>query len=301
MHSYEFPPLGGGGAKVVYGLSTQLVKMGHHIDLITMKFGELKKFEDVKGIQVHRVPCIRTRQSICYTPEMLSYVIAAIPTALRLVKRRDYHLLHTHFIFPDGLISYFVRKMTGIPYLITVHGSDVPGYNPDRFTHQHKLLLPLWRQIVHLASLTVSPSKNLETLIRAQDSSTPITVIPNGIEVDKFVASREKKNCILLVCRMFPRKGVQYFLQSLKTLDPKLEYEVNILGDGPFLPTLRQKASNLNVEVKFWGALDNTSPELRNLYETSSIFMLPSESENFPMVLLEAMAAGLAIITSHST
>ena len=71
MHSYEFPPLGGGGAKVVYGLSTHLVKMGHHIDLITMKFGELKKFEDVKGIQVHRVPCIRTRQSICYTPEML--------------------------------------------------------------------------------------------------------------------------------------------------------------------------------------------------------------------------------------
>ena len=56
-----------------------------------------------------------------------------------------------------------------------------------------------------------------------------------------------------------------------------------------------------NVEIKFWGWLDNQSPELKALYESSSIFVLPSEAENFPISLLEAMAAGLAIVTTEGT
>jgi glycosyltransferase involved in cell wall biosynthesis len=55
------------------------------------------------------------------------------------------------------------------------------------------------------------------------------------------------------------------------------------------------------VNVRFTGWLDNASPELRELYETSSVFVFPSEAENFPVVLLEAMAAGLAIVTSDAT
>jgi glycosyltransferase involved in cell wall biosynthesis len=53
--------------------------------------------------------------------------------------------------------------------------------------------------------------------------------------------------------------------------------------------------------VTFWGWLDNESPQLKELYETSSMFVLPSEVENFPIALLEAMAAGLAIITTQGT
>ncbi|MDH3771150.1 MAG: glycosyltransferase family 4 protein, partial [Nitrospirota bacterium] len=56
-----------------------------------------------------------------------------------------------------------------------------------------------------------------------------------------------------------------------------------------------------NLDVKFWGFLDNQSKEIRELYETSRIFVLPSEAENFPIVLLEAMAAGMAIITTEGT
>jgi glycosyltransferase involved in cell wall biosynthesis len=76
---------------------------------------------------------------------------------------------------------------------------------------------------------------------------------------------------------------------------------VNIVGDGPYLPELRRRAVALRSPAKFWGWLDNRSPELRNIYESSGIFVLPSEAENFPIVLLEAMAAGLAIITTAGT
>ena len=301
MHSYEFPPLGGGGAKVVHGLSTRLVKMGIDIDLVTMKSRGLKTCERVNGVNVHRVPCIRTRQSICYTPEMISYVVAGLPKALKLARKKTFDLNHTHFVFPDGLIAYVIKKLTGLPYIITVHGSDVPGYNPDRFTIQHKLLFPLWRQVVQNATHIVSPSETLLNLMQSQTVRVPITIIPNGLDPLKFQPNREKKNRILVVSRMFARKGTQYFLQALEKLPGTEGYEVNIVGEGPYLGSLKHMAESLPAHVKFWGHLNNNSPELRDLFETSRIFVFPSEAENFPNVLLEAMAAGMAIMTTKTT
>ena len=47
--------------------------------------------------------------------------------------KKEYDILHAHFIFPDGILASLVSKYTGIPFVITTHGSDVPGYNPDRY------------------------------------------------------------------------------------------------------------------------------------------------------------------------
>lgn len=299
MLSYEFLPLGGGGAKVVYGLSRQLIELGHDVDLVTMGFRKLPSYERVNGVNVYRVPCVRTRELVCSTLEMISYVFSAIPTVLRLVKRNHYHLNHTHFIFPDGLISFIVRKITGLPYIITAHGSDVPGYNPNRFKWQHKILAPAWKTIVKNAGLIICPSESLKSLVVKCSLDTKIAVTPNGIDINKFQLNGSKKRRVLVVSRMFERKGIQYFLKSLEGLS--FGHNVNIVGDGPYLTALQQMANELRSPIRFWGRLENASPELKELYETSSIFVLPSESENFPIVLLEAMAAGMAIITTKNT
>jgi glycosyltransferase involved in cell wall biosynthesis len=78
-----------------------------------------------------------------------------------------------------------------------------------------------------------------------------------------------------------------------------LSCEINIVGDGPYLETLKRMARELRVDVKFWGWLDNESSELKELYETSRIFVFTSQQENFPVSLLEAMAAGMAIVISE--
>jgi glycosyltransferase involved in cell wall biosynthesis len=299
MLSYEFPPLGGGGAKVVYGLSQELVRVGHAVDLVTMGFKGLPGYEKVNGVNVYRVPCIRMRESICSSPEMASYVFSAIPTVLRLVKRKKYHINHTHFIFPDGLVSLIIRRLTGLPYVITAHGSDVPGYNPNRFKVGHRLLSPLWRKVIRGSERLVCLSESLKSLVLKHTSDTEIIVIPNGLDTNKFHPDGNKQQRILIVSRMFERKGIQYFLEALEGL--ALEYELNIIGDGPYLMNLRRMADKLKINARFWGWLENTSPELKQLYETSSIFVLPSESENFPIVLLEAMAASMAIITTKGT
>lgn len=297
---YEFPPVGGGGGRVVEGLARTLVKMGHEVDVVTMGYIGLPGFERIEGVNVYRVPSLRTRVAECSLFEAASYVIGALPTLWRLVRTRRYDLNHTHFIFPVGLLSWMINRLTGLPYIITAHGSDVPGYNPHALQLAHWLLRPLWQMVLRRASAVAAPSEMLKTLISAQRPQTPVGVIPNGFNKDRFRTDKPRAKRVLLVTRMLERKGVQYLLKALQGL-PMDGYDVQIVGEGPYLPDLKQLAEKINVPVQFRGWLDNASDELRDLYETSRIFVLPSEAENFPVCLLEAMAAGLAIITTEGT
>ncbi len=300
MLSYEFPPLGGGGSRVVYGLSRELVRIGLEVDLVTMGFRGLPGFEIVNGVRIHRVPSLRRRKHVCTAPEAASYIVSAMKTVRRLTSENRYDLNHSHFIFPDGLLAWSIKRTTGLPYLITAHGSDVPGYNPHRLKIAHKLMAPLWKMILRDAGRIVCPSESLRSLVVAKCSTGEnLTIIPNGIDPGKFRPDGPKQKRILVVTRMLERKGVQHVLKALEGFP--FGHEVDIVGDGPYLPALRQIAQSLGNHVRFWGWLDNRSPKLKELFETSSIYVFPSEAENFPIVLLEAMAAGMAIITTKGT
>lgn len=281
------------------GLTRQLAALGHTLDVVTMGYRGLPRREFVQGVTVHRVPCLRLSKSVCTPPELASYLCAAIPVALRLVRRNRYDINHTHFIFPDGVAALILKRCTGLPYVITAHGSDVPSFNPHRFRRMHRLLSPAWQRVVAGASCLVSPSNYLSDLIRRSGGSAPIHHIPNGIDPNQYRADRPRSRRVLVVSRLFERKGVQHLLRALAGLE--LDHEVVIVGDGPYLPVLKTMADELKVSVRFRGWLDGDSQELRDLYETSSIFVFTSEVENFPVVLLEAMAAGAAIITTSGT
>jgi glycosyltransferase involved in cell wall biosynthesis len=263
MTSYEFPPIGGGGSAVVAGLSRELVASGHAVDLVTMSFRDCPREELVNGVRVHRVPCLRRAKHNCTTPEALSYVAGALPLIRRLLAKNHYDVMHAHFILPDGVLAWQVWRETGLPYVITAHGTDVPGYNQHRLRLAHRLVRPLWKRVVAGASRVISPSEILEQLVLAQAPGARKTrVIPNGLEVGEY-APRTHGSRILVVTRMLERKGVQYVLDALS--EAPVEPEVHIVGDGPYLPELRRKAAALRSPARFWGWLDNRSPQLREL------------------------------------
>jgi len=295
--SYEFPPLGGGGSKVVYGLSTEFVRMGHDVDIVTMAYKGLQRYEEIDGMRVHRVPCLRGAVDVCHPHEMASYMVRALPLAKKLGKEGRYDLMHCHFILPDGLVALFIRRYLGIPLVVTAHGSDVPGYNPDRFKLLHKLIAPAWRAAARSIDMIASPSQYLEKLILEHEPAARTVTIPNGFNLDKFESTKPRKKSILVVTRMLERKGVQDVLRALAGTD--LGFEVNIVGTGPYLDALVTLSKQLQVDVRFHGWLDNDSEELKSLFETAAVFVFPSHAENFPLVLLEAMAAGAAIVTTN--
>jgi len=226
---------------------------------------------------------MRLRLSTCSFVEMIPYVMLAPWRIIRLARGGNYRFSHVHFIYPDGVVAWLTKRFTGLPYIITAHGSDVPGYNPNRFRLLHVLLKPIWRRITTDADLIICPSAAIESLIKASNPRARTEIIPNGIDLEKFHPQPKVPKRLLVVTRMFERKGV------------------HVVGDGPYLDTLKSLAAQLGVRAKFYGYMDNDSAELRNLYETASLFVFTSESENFPIVLLEAMAAGAAIVTTSDT
>lgn len=296
MLNYEYPPVGGGGAPITAQLCEHLVQLGHPTDVVTMRYKNLPHAEVLNGVRIFRTPSYRARPNICHTSEMATYLLGGWRQAAAMARQNHYDIIHAHFIIPTSPLAWHLRRCTGIPYLVTCHGSDVPGYNPDRFGTLHRLLLPVWKKVVRSADALVSPSGYLKNLMLSHCPDLNIQVIPNGYHTLHFDTSRQRKNQILLCSRLLPRKGFQYVIEAVKDLS--LDWQVHIVGDGPYLDTLKTMAKDSKTPIIFHGWLDRDDPAFYALYETSSIFILPSEAENFPTVLLEAMSAGLAIITT---
>ena len=296
MLNYEYPPVGGGGATVSAQLCEHLVQLGHSVDVVTMRYKDLPHKENVKGVQIYRVPSYRSRADICKTHEMATYLIGGRKPALRLAQQNQYDIIHAHFIIPTSPLARYIHKQTSIPYLITCHGSDVPGYNPDRFSLQHTLLMPYWKKLVRSSPALVSPSKALRDLMTKHCPELNISIIPNGYATTHFQPRKKRENTILLCNRLVPRKGFQYVIEAVK--DFNLGWQIHIIGEGPYRQTLEQMADSSKTPIIFHGWLDRDDLKFKKLYEASAIFVFPSEMENFPTVLLEAMSAGCAIITS---
>ena len=161
----------------------------------------------------------------------------------------------------------------------------------------HKVISPAWRFLIRRGDLITSPSQSLKKSILDNCSGLEVAVIPNGIYVENYTQTKKTKS-ILLCSRIFKFKGFQYAIEAIKDFQKKLDWEVNIIGEGPYLPELRKMAEGSQTPIKFWGWISNTDPQFFRLFNKSAIFIFPSEMENFPTVLLEAMAAGMAVITS---
>jgi glycosyltransferase involved in cell wall biosynthesis len=296
--NYEFPPIGGGASPVTFELCKQLVRMGHQVDVVTMHYGNLPRAETVEGIRVFRTPAVRARPDICRTHELATYCPGAIFKTLGLARKEKYDIIHCHFIVPGGPLAWTVSKCTKIPFLVTCHGSDIPGYNPDRFNLAHRVIRPAWKFLLKRCPMLVSPSQSLKSLILEKFPQANVVVIPNGIYIDRFEVGKKTKS-ILMCGRTLPRKGFQYVIQAVKQMD--LDWQVNIIGDGTYTSELKRCAEGIKTPIKFWGWLDRDKEDFKRLFAESAIFALPSEAENFPSVLLEAMASGAAIITSNAS
>lgn len=292
---YEYPPIGGGGAPACEGLARALVRAGEEVVVVTSKMDHLPAFERRGGVDVHRVRCQRSDPHHTTAFELSTWCLSALRKANELIDAGGFDLVHAHFILPGGAVAQRLSRRRGVPYVLTAHGTDVPGYNAYRMKTLHAILRPWWRTIVREASAVTAPSRFLAGLIR-EASRVESLIIPNSLDVP-LAAPAPRRRRVLVVSRLLERKGVQYVVE----LSPRLpaDWEVVVAGDGPYLPRLRRQAERLGAPVQFLGMVPREL--LPELYASAEIFVLPSSRENFPMVLLEAMANGCAVVTTRGS
>ena len=192
--SRELPPVGGGAGHVALHLAETLAANGHNLFLITMHFGDLPLFEKRGALSIYRLRCGRKNQDSSYFIEMLRFLFVGQSLAKKIAEKERCQVIHAHAIVPDGIIAWLTRRSTQRPFVITAHGSDVPGYNPNQFRFSHTLIRPIWKRVVDEASALVTPSSNLGRLIRITRPNRSTQTIANGIS-NKFCQTRE--SCLL--------------------------------------------------------------------------------------------------------
>lgn len=293
--TYEYLPIGGGGSRVAAAVNEELVRNGDEVRVVTSAMRGLPREETLNGVEIHRASCIRRHSHYTTAAELLTTLLPAYRLGARMIERDRPDVIHTHFILPSGAVAWALSRRFRVPYVLTAHGSDVPGYNPDRFALLHNLLRPSWKRILHGAAAITSPSRFLARLMAHEGCKAPVSIVPNGHwPLRRFGEPRRQR--ILVVARMFPRKGIQHFIDAVAGMDNG--WEMVIAGDGPYRAELEARARRVAPKVRFVGFV--TAESLRMLYESSSILVFPSIQENFPMVLLEAMDAGCAIVTANA-
>ncbi len=189
--NYEFPPLGGGASPVSYEIAKRLSETGDFdIDVVTMGYKDLPKYEEVNpNFRIHRVACLRSKKEICHPWEQATYLITGFFKARKFLKEKKYDICHCHFIIPVGVLAYILKALYKLPYIITSHGSDVPGFNGDRFKFLHTFTGPFLRSIITRAKFVITPSEYLRSLILKNigvEFESKVKVIPNGIDLEEF-------------------------------------------------------------------------------------------------------------------
>jgi len=211
-----------------------------------------------------------------------------------LIAENKFDLIHAFFGIPCG---YIAMKL-GLPYIVSLRGSDVPFYNPrfkvlDRIIFQ-KLSRRIWRN----AKKVVANSEGLKTLAK-KTFGGEIEVIPNGIDVDEFNVGKIKRSgkIIKLVStgRLISRKGYQYLIPALKNIP---EIRLSLIGGGNMKEELQDIATDCGVSVDFLGQIEHD--DIAKYLGESDIFILPSLNEGMSNSVLEAMACGLPIITTNT-
>lgn len=298
--NFEYPPLGGGASPVCHEINKRYVRAGHRVSVVTMHFRGLAEQEVMDGVETFRVPCARSHIHICNPYEQYTYLIHAKRFLKKWLPENDVDVVHAHFAIPSGILCRYLKRHFNIPYIITSHGSDIPGFNPDRFRFLHIWTPPLIRAIIREAAFITSPSAYLKNLIEKSVSGfgEKIKVIPNGIDHEAFQPAG-KINTILTSGRLLPRKGFHDLVRAVHPMQS--DFTLHILGDGPIREKLKWKSQGSQTPVIMHGWVDNKSSAYKHFIETAAIYSLVSARENASISLLEAMAAGCAIITSDQS
>lgn len=296
----EYPPIGGGAGNASANIAARFAHMGHETAVITSRFGKLPHLERRQNLTLHRIPSLRRKQDRSGPFEQLVFLFSASLWTFGMVPRFKPSATLAFFGVPSGAIAWLLKKVFGVPYIVSLRGGDVPGFRPYDFQHYHKILAPFLRLIWKDASAVVANSNGLRQLASVFDSRFEIPIIPNGVDLQEYATEVRDWSPprLLSVGRLVHQKGLDLALRALAQLKD-LEWEWCIAGDGPQINVLRSLANELGIQDRISFPGWRSHAELVECYKRSNLFLFPSRHEGMPNVVLEAMASGLAVIASR--
>lgn len=249
-------------------------------------------------------PCVRVRmpelhwlRRFRHVPDELAFARGA-RRALRSLDGVDFILTHAHST------AHLGARGLGIPFGFFVHGDILerpPGTYDARLTAFYRWIAP---RAYRSADVVFALAPYFADMVRRRGARL-VEVVPNGIDLadlglasDSVASPAETGGAphplrMLSVGRLAVEKGFGHLLAACRLLDPDLDYELTIAGGGVLEAQIQAAAADLP-RVRFLGEVPRRS--LGAVYRAHDVFVTPTLSEAFALVIIEALACGLPVI-----
>ena len=283
----------GGPSRSVPLLAKGLVKCGVDVTIVTIATSSMNL-----GVLENSGVKLKILKSLSYSSLKI------------FIESERFDIIHSQNLWEPfyHYISIIAQK-TGIPYIMTPRGTLEP-WSLSQKKYKKKLALALYQKRDLNKSSCILATATMEAEnIRKVGINSPIAVIPNGLDVKEYdcrkISSCERvKKQILFLSRIHKKKGIELLIEAWSVLANNYkDWQVIIAGNGEqeYITELNNIIHNagLQTSVKIEGPV--FGKDKIKLYQESALFVLPSYSENFGMVIAEAMACGLPVITTKST
>jgi glycosyltransferase involved in cell wall biosynthesis len=240
-------------------------------------------------------------------------LLGTVPrSTITCLKRECPSLLHAHFGV-DAITAWPIAKALGLPMLVTLHGYDINVSRewweagrggPAMRNYPSRLLELAERPRVRFIAVSdairrqaVSYGIPAEKIVIQYIGTDPARFAPRG----RPIVERARR--VLFVGRLVEKKGCEFLIRAFTKVQALLpDARLVIVGDGPLRRPLERLVEELGVYAHFCGVLSNG--EVRNELQLARVFCLPSvtaqngDAEGLPIVLLEAQASGVPVVTS---
>src|SRR3989338_1553701 len=219
----------------------------------------------------------------------------AAAIATKLLIERPYDLLITQdFAAPAG---EKIRRLFRVPWIVSIHGMFLSRewlkFNPL----QGYLFLRIYQEIDRADAFRVN-NEVIQNRLQTWGIDKPILVQPTAIDIRPFFSDSKPDNKIprlLYVGRLSAEKNVAMLIRAVKSLP--IPFRLEIVGGGAQDKALRELAKN-DSRIEFLG--QKNFENLPDIYREADIFVLPSDTETFGQVLMQAAAAGCAILATRT-
>lgn len=265
--SYEWPGVTencGGGGRIGKRLVSGLRARGHQVRVET---------DDADG-------------------HYMTYPVRGLLPLRRAIDEFEPDIIHGLFSVPTSLPLAYLADQADTPLVVTVMGGDL--YDPTRFEYLRTIADAANSYVFNRASKITVPSTDMQDRM-PEDSDSQ--VVHHAIDPSNWNWTARELNgdpSLLTVCRLVERKNLHAAIEAADRLRdgwPELSYD--IVGTGPLLDELQAEHADRD-----WLTLHGFVEDLQNVFDSADLFVLPSFYEAFGIVFLEALAAGLPIVTT---
>jgi glycosyltransferase involved in cell wall biosynthesis len=296
----------GGPIYSVHGLCKALAGLGHDLHVFTTNVDGDKDSDvpldqpvDIEGVKVWYFPSNRLRR-LYRSPRMKKALNKQIP---------DFDIIHLHsiFLWPTWTAASLARK-TGKPYIIAPRGMLVKELVERKSSIAKKLWLGLIERnnLEHAAAIHVTSEKEKEDAQKFGFKLPPVFVVPNGVDAEELRRhpmrispaienAVRKKPFILFLGRIHWKKGLDRLIPALTYL-PDTPLVIAGNDEENYRPTLEALAASHGVSSRITFTGPVYGEDKAALLQNASVLVLPSYSENFGNVVLEAMSVGCPVV-----